>query len=472
MKDRISPELQARRVAAELKPGQVVNLGSGLPSLVASYTAEDRGVVFHARNGVIGYGTGLDPGRDDPNLVDDGGGAIGLLPGAAVVNHSDSFGMVRAGYVDVAVVEALQVSERGDLADRLVSGGGPGPLAASVDVAAGAKHLIVMMDHTTAEGGPRMVQACSYPVAGTGCVDLIVTDVSVIQVTDQGLMLKEIAPGWRVEEVQAITGANLVPAADLKEIECCPLQGEPVNKLYPSAAEAVADIPDGAVVLLDGFAGPGGMAQCLILALRDQGAKNLTMVSNTAGITRVTSFGTPPGFYSVDHSLLVDNGQIRKAVASFPVSPSARRPSPFELAYSRGEAELELVPQGTLAERIRAGGYGIAAFYTPTGAGTLIAQGKESRMIDGREYVLETGIRGDYALIRAHKADKLGNLVYKGTSRSFNAVMAPAAAITIVEADEIVEVGELDPDAIVTPGVFVQRIVHQPPDFWPYEPAS
>ena len=187
-------------------------------------------------------------------------------------------------------------------------------------------------------------------------------------------------------------------------------------KVYPSAAEAVADIPDGAVLLLDGFAGPGGMAQYLMLALRDQGAKDLTLISNTAGIARVAAFGTRPGFRAIDHSVLVDNGQVRKAVASFPVSPSPSHPSSFELAYKRGEAELELVPQGTLAERIRAGGYGIAAFYTPTGAGTQIAEGKETRMIDGREQVLVYALRGDFALIRAYKADRMGNLVYKPES--------------------------------------------------------
>ena len=246
-------------------------------------------------------------------------------------------------------------------------------------------------------------------------------------------------------------------------------QDRPPSKVFPSADAAVADVHDGAVVMLDGFAGPGGMAQHLIVALRDQGAKGLTMISNTAGIARVTSFGTPPGYRPIDHSLLVDNGQIRKAVASFPVSPSPRRPSSFELAYQRGEAELELSPQGTLAERIRTGGYGIAGFYTPTGVGTQIAEDKDSILRDGRTYVLERGLWADFALIRAHKADTLGNLVYKGTSRNFNSVMAPAARITVVEVDEIVEQGQLDPDAIVTPGVFVHRIVQRPSDFSPYE---
>ena len=146
---------------------------------------------------------------------------------------------------------------------------------------------------------------------------------------------------------------------------------------------------------------------------------------------------------------MIENGQVAKAIASFPVSPSVSRPSEFELAYRRGEVDLELVPQGTLAERLRAGGAGIHAFYTPTGVGTLIAEGKESRTIDGRDYILEYGLRADFAIIRAHKADTNGNLIYRGTSRNFNAVMAPAARVTIVEVDEIVEPGQLNPEEIV-----------------------
>ena len=469
MKAGANHELLTRRVAAELRPGQVVNLGAGLPALVPTYVPRDGGVIFHSENGVVGYGPGPQKGQEDSDLVDAGGDPISLLPGSALVHQVDSFGIIRGGYVDVAVVEAAEVSERGDLVDQSSWPPGYTGPAASADIASGAKYLVAMMEHTTKGGTPRIVQDCTYPIAGLGCVKLIVTEVAVIQVTGQGLVLKEIAPGWNVEGIQAVTGALLTPAQDLKEIGVPDFRGEPVNKIYPDADEAVADVPDGAVVLLDGFGGPGGMAQYLILGLRDQGAKNLTVISNTAGIAQVANFGTPPGFRAIDHSLLVDNGQVRKAVASFPVSPSPSRPSSFELAYKRGDAELELVPQGTLAERIRAGGYGIAAFYTPTGAGSLIAQGKGSRIINGREYVLEYGIRADYALLRAHKADKMGNLIYRGTSRNFNAVMAPAAAITIVEVDEIVEPGDLDPHAVVTPGIFVQRIVARPRDFSPSE---
>jgi 3-oxoacid CoA-transferase A subunit len=157
--------------------------------------------------------------------------------------------------------------------------------------------------------------------------------------------------------------------------------------------------------------------------------------------------------------VLVDNEQVKKVIASFPVSPSPSRPTSFERAYREGKVELEVVPQGTLAERIRAGGAGIPAFYTPTGAGTMMAEGKETREFDGREHVMERALSADFALLRAHKADRSGNLVYRGTSQNFNGVMATAAKTTVVEVDEIVEVGGLDSAAIHTPGIFVQRIV-------------
>ena len=232
-----------------------------------------------------------------------------------------------------------------------------------------------------------------------------------------------------------------------------------MNKIVPTFAEAVADIPDGAMLMIDGFAGPGGTPQNLIRALRDHGARDLTIISNTAGLASVTGFGTVPGDRPIDIGALVENEQVKKVIASFPVSPSVSRPTAFERAYREGNAELEVVPQGTLAERIRAGGAGIPAFYTPTGAGTLIAEGKEVRTFDGREHLLETALKADFALLRAHRADALGNTQYRGTSRNFNGVMATAAEVVVMEVDEIVELGEIDPGAVHTPGIYVDRIV-------------
>ena len=473
MGERVSRNVMARRVAAELHRGQVVNLGIGLPTLVADHVSRGRGIIFHSENGLLGHGPRALEGEEDSDLVNACGEFITLFPGAAVISHTDALGMARGKHLDVAILDALQVSEKGDLATWMVVPqrdlAGPG---GAIGIAYGAKRLIVITEHTTKDNALKILRKCTYPLIARGRVNLIVTDLAVIEVTPEGLLLKEVAPGWSAETVQQLTGAPLRVSSALKEMDFDLPQDQPFTKVYPSAAEAVAGIPDGAVILLDGFGGPGGMAHYLILALRDQGSANLTIIGNTAGIAKVSGFGAPPGFRAIDQSVLVENRQIRKAVASFPVSPSPSRPTAFEEAYRRGEVELEMVAQGTLAERLRAGGHGIAAFYTPTGVGTVVAQGKESRVINGREYILERAIRGDFALLRAHKADTLGNLVYRGTSRNFNPVMAMAATTTIAEVDEIVEPGELDPDAIVTPGLFVQRIVQRPADFFPFEPQG
>ncbi|SFU82935.1 CoA transferase subunit A [Alicyclobacillus macrosporangiidus] len=217
-----------------------------------------------------------------------------------------------------------------------------------------------------------------------------------------------------------------------------------MNKVFASAADAVRDIPDGATILVGGF-GLSGIPENLILALRDQGTKDLTCVSNNCG---VDDWGL---------GLLLQTRQIKKMVASY-----VGENKTFERQFLTGELEVELVPQGTLAERIRAGGAGIGGFYTPTGVGTAVAEGKEVRVFDGREYVLERPIRGDFALIKGWKADRLGNVIYRKAARNFNPIMAAAGKITIVEVEELVEPGELDPDAIHTPSIYVQRIVVGP----------
>ena len=232
-----------------------------------------------------------------------------------------------------------------------------------------------------------------------------------------------------------------------------------MNKIFDSFKEILEGVSSGATIMIDGFAGPGGTPQNLIKALRENGSKNLTVISNTAGLASVIGFGTIPGVRPIDIGVLVDNKQIKKVIASYPVSPSPSRPTSFENAYKNGEVDLELVPQGTLAERIRAGGAGIPAFYTPTGVGTMVGQGKEVRVFDGRQYVLETALTADFALIKGHIADTYGNLTYRGTSRNFNGVMVSAAATSIVEVDDIVGPGEIDSYRIDTPGIFVDRII-------------
>lgn len=216
-----------------------------------------------------------------------------------------------------------------------------------------------------------------------------------------------------------------------------------MNKLCPDAATAVVDIPDGASVLVGGFGVLQGWPSSLLEALRARGSRDLTLICNVAGIGP-----TSP-------QMLAD--QVRKLVASFAAIPG--RPTPMEERIRAGAIELELVPLGTLIERVRAGGAGLAAFYTPTGVGTDLARGKEEREFGGRRFLLETALRADFALVRAARADRLGNLVYRGGSRNINPQFATAARVTIAEVDEVVEPGALDPEAIVTPGIFVDRIV-------------
>ena len=216
-----------------------------------------------------------------------------------------------------------------------------------------------------------------------------------------------------------------------------------IDKFFPTAEAALADIADGATIMIGGF-GNAGMPAELIDCLIAQGAKDLTVVNNNAG--------------NADAGLaaLIGAGRVRKILCSFPRQTDSWH---FDRLYRAGKLDLELVPQGTLAERIRAAGAGIGAFFTPTGYGTLLAEGKETREIDGRHYVLEYPIRADFALIKAERGDRWGNLVYRKTARNFGPIMASAARCTVAQVHGIVELGELDPEIVVTPGIFVHRVV-------------
>jgi 3-oxoadipate CoA-transferase alpha subunit len=216
-----------------------------------------------------------------------------------------------------------------------------------------------------------------------------------------------------------------------------------INKRAASAAAAVADIFDGATIMISGF-GEAGSPIELIHALVDRGAKNLTVISNNTGSGRVGL------------AALIAKHQVAKMICSYPRSANSMV---FPELYRKGEIALELVPQGTLAERIRAGGAGIPAFYTATSVGTVLAEGKEQRQFGERDFVMERGLVADFALVKAEKADRHGNLVYNKTARNFGPIMCTAAKIAIVQVKEIVEAGELDPEDIVTPGIFVNRLV-------------
>ncbi len=216
-----------------------------------------------------------------------------------------------------------------------------------------------------------------------------------------------------------------------------------IDKKYSSVANAVADIPDGATVMIGGFGASGSPVE-LIHALIDQGAKDLTVINNNTGNGEVGL------------AALIGNGQVRKMICSFPRSSQSKV---FPELYKQGRIELEIVPQGTLAERIRAAGAGIPAFFTPTTVGTILAEGKESREFDGRTYVMESWLKADFALIKCEVADPMGNLTYNKTARNFSPIMCMAATTTIVQTRNLVAAGEIDPEIVITPGVFVNRIV-------------
>ncbi|EMH4160985.1 3-oxoacid CoA-transferase subunit A [Pluralibacter gergoviae] len=215
-----------------------------------------------------------------------------------------------------------------------------------------------------------------------------------------------------------------------------------IDKSVESLEQAVAGIPDGATVMIGGF-GPAGQPTYLIDALIAQGARHLTIINNNAGNGEVGL------------AALLKAGRVRKMICSFPRQVDSQI---FDDLYRRGEVELELVPQGNLACRIQAAGSGLGAVFTPTGYGTPLAEGKETREIDGRHYVLEYPIRADYALIKAHHADRWGNLVYRKAARNFGPIMAAAATTTVAEVSELVPLGALDPESVITPGIFVQRV--------------
>ena len=213
-----------------------------------------------------------------------------------------------------------------------------------------------------------------------------------------------------------------------------------MNKVVRDAHEAIADIQDGAAIMMGGF-GLCGLPENLISALREKGTRNLTVISNNAGID------------GLGVGLLLENRQIRKVISTYVGENQL-----FEKLVLSGELEAELVPQGTFAERMRAGGAGIAGFYTPTGYGTVVAEGKETREFNGRMFVLERGLTADFSFVKAWKGDRWGNLIYRKTARNFNPVMATAARVTIAEVEHLVEVGELEPDSVHTPAIYIRRI--------------
>jgi len=223
VKERLSREVIAMRIAKELFDGVVVNLGIGIPSLVSSFVPEGITVIYHTENGALGFGPVVTAEeieeKADIDLVNASGQYVTPLPGMCFFHHADSFTMIRGGHIDITVLGVLEVSEKGDLANWMFPGRGVGNIGGGMDLAFNAKKVIAATEHTTKDGKPKMVKECSVPLTAPECVDLVVTDVAVIEVTSKGLLLKELAPGWTVEEVQALTEPKLVIAPELKEIE-------------------------------------------------------------------------------------------------------------------------------------------------------------------------------------------------------------------------------------------------------------
>ena len=219
-KPRLTREQIAQRAAMELPNGAYVNLGWGIPNLIADYLPENKEVYFHSENGILGMGRRARPGEEDYDLVDAMKVPVTLMPGASFFHQADAHLMTRGGHLDVAVLGGFQVSEKGDLANWKIPGAkGPGGIGGAMDIAAGAKRLIVCMEHTTREGAPKIVRQCTYPLTGLACVDTIVTDLAVIDVKPEGLMLREIAPGWDIEELQKLTEAPLMSVGRAPEIK-------------------------------------------------------------------------------------------------------------------------------------------------------------------------------------------------------------------------------------------------------------
>jgi len=218
-REKLSRETMAFRVAKEFEDGMVVNLGIGIPTLCANYPSPDKEILYQTENGALNFGPNTTPEEADLDLVNAGGQMVSAKPGMALFAHDESFAMIRGGHIDLCVLGVMQVSEKGDLANWLLPERGIGSIGGAMDLAIGAKKLIVVTEHVTKNGKPKIVNKCSYELTAVECVDMIVTDLAVIEVSDKGLVLKEVAPGWTAEEIQDLTEPTLIIAPDLKEIE-------------------------------------------------------------------------------------------------------------------------------------------------------------------------------------------------------------------------------------------------------------
>lgn len=286
---RLNNHQMARRVSHEMKPGSIIALGPGLPGLVAEQTPPGAQCLFLSEGGALGYRADTPSQRQ--TVVDSGGQAVDLISGGTMLSTIDVAALVRGGYANSVVLQPAHVSAQGDFS-HWTTAATPGLFSPgwAWDLANGPVQVITMMSHTRADGSPNIVSQCTLPVDGLKCVDIIITDVALLRVGEEGLILEELAPGWQAGDVAAITGAPLTLASNLREMSFEPIVAELPTKVYSSGLAAIHDLPQGATVMIDGFAGPGGMPNYLMVALRDHGVGGLTLISNTAGVARVIGF--------------------------------------------------------------------------------------------------------------------------------------------------------------------------------------
>ena len=297
-KERIDIQRLARRAAQEFRAGEVVGLGPGMPSLIPDHVPADWGVWFLADSGALGFKAAASPptpdSQDPSSPVDSNGQPVAFMPGGSALSTVDLAGLTHAGYVDAAVLQPARVTPAGDFT-HWTTGATPGLFSPSsaVELAACSGRVIAIMPHTDGDGSPAIVDSGSLPLDGAGCVGMVITDAAVFSITDAGLTIMEVAPGWTVDDVAAITNAPFQVSPKLKEMTF-ELPGLKFpNKVCSSGLEAIGDLSDNAVVNVDGFGGPGGMAHYLLASLAEHGAKGLTIISNTIGIARVVGFGSP-----------------------------------------------------------------------------------------------------------------------------------------------------------------------------------
>lgn len=436
----------AARVARHLADGSFVNVGIGLPGMVPAHVPDERGILFHAEHGVIGFGAAASDPRADATVLDFFSNRFTLRPGASVVDHPTSFALIRAGLVDATVLGAFEVAADGRFAshqnDAMPSAG----VGGAPELAGGCATVIVALEHTTAAGTPRLVGRCRLPVGLPRRIDLVVTELGAFRPAGAAFAAVELAPGVSLEHVQARTGA---PVLDETALGRAPVPAGRVrvdrrrNKVVADEFEAVAAVRSGMTVAIGGWGGAGTPAR-LVTALAVSGVQDLTIVC--AGVGPMNE--------------LIAAGCVRHAITSF--ASYAGRSSPsvaFDELCRQGRITAELCSQGVLAERLRAGGSGVAGFYVAADAVGRFTPTAEVRDLGGRPHVFQPAIRADVSLVGASVADRFGNLTWVDGERNYNAPVAMAAERCIVAADRLVELGGIDPHQVMVPGAVVDQLV-------------